>query len=592
MGFFGIIDRADGFSPAEKDFPNDVDRRRRLLTYRFAVLSSALVLVYNIIYLSFGYFELWLANSAILSGCLIAALLQRKGRTTTAKVTLITTCSAGLLGLGTLFGSDSTLPILCNLAALLCPLLFSRHERVAMVLSFVFALACFVGFSVASSVWTWPSTTSLAFRKAVETSCLIGISLVTFLTLAQLTLVYESLNHQITRKSQRLSLQQQEIKDSQERKAALLAALPDACFLVEFDPENNQLQLKEVQGRVHPIWTRACKKLQLSALLSEKSRNAFMDALEMARTQNVAHSFSFQWQRWNHTFHAEARMARLYENEFILIIRDVTKEHHDRMALRSQELKLIHASKMAVLGEMAGNIAHEINNPLAVVVGLTDMAGSQLKDIPHDTAGVQDLLTRISNTAKRIARITVGLRQMSRDGRSDPLEPVRLACVIDDALALCENSLKTKGVTVKIEPQLASHIVMSRSVQLGQVLLNLIGNASDALEGQPTREITLSAERTNGRVLLRVADTGPRLAKSVADSLFVPFFTTKGAGKGTGLGLSISRGIVESQGGRLFLDTQRRDTCFCIELHEADEGALNAELDAQSTLDHLRPQAS
>ncbi|MCA2962055.1 MAG: hypothetical protein IOD12_17525 [Silvanigrellales bacterium] len=569
MGFFSIIDRLSGLAERETNQAADIEKRRRLLTQRFLVLVTFMVIIYNIVYLSLGYFELWVVNCGIVAGCVFSVGLQRRGKSTTAKVLLLLTCSAGLVGLGVFLGSDSIMPMGCVFAALVCPLIFGKQERSAMLFCFLLCLACYFAFSAASWQWSWASTTSLNFRKAVEFSFLLGTSVVVFITLAQLTVIAESLNLQLAEKSEKLALEQKALKDSKDRMEALLAALPDACFRIEYDRNENSVKLKEVRGRVHSTWNKIPTGFDLGVFLSAQAKKVVVTSLEATFEKTQAHSFSLQWQRWNKTFQAEARVAWLRDNEFIAILRDVTSQHHASVAMRSQELKLIHAAKLATLGEMAGNIAHEINNPLTVIVGLTHMAKTRIEESGRDPSGVAPFLERISTTAKRIARITIGLRQMARDGRLDPIEPVRLSEVLDDTLALCEHSLKTRGIALRVDPDIHSCVVMSRTVQLGQVLLNLIGNATDALEGKDVREIVLSAERVQGRVLLRIADSGPRIPEDVLERLFIPFFTTKGIGKGTGLGLSISRGIVDSQGGRLFLDTLQGQTCFCIDLQEA-----------------------
>jgi signal transduction histidine kinase len=230
---------------------------------------------------------------------------------------------------------------------------------------------------------------------------------------------------------------------------------------------------------------------------------------------------------------------------------------------------MMHSAKLASLGEMAGGIAHEINNPLTVISGRS----RQLRLLLEKQALTQDkattLIQSIEVTAERIARIVKSLRTHSRSSEDDELLQVDVKSIIDGTFELCQDQLKEKLIksTVTIDPPGLS--IQCREVQIGQVLLNLIKNAIDAIESltaEDDRWIRVAVTKDlSGAVKIAVTNGGPVIPEKVWSRLFQPFFTTKPIGKGTGLGLSISAGILRQHQGSLTLDTKCEHTQFVLE---------------------------
>ena len=230
------------------------------------------------------------------------------------------------------------------------------------------------------------------------------------------------------------------------------------------------------------------------------------------------------------------------------------------------ELKLLESSKMASLGEMAGGVAHEINNPLAVILGKASQIKRALEKGVIDHAKLMVDLDKIEKTAERIAKIVSGLRSFSRNADQDPMSPVSVEQVVGDTLELCRERFKTHGIELRV-PELGElGSINCRSAQISQVLMNLLSNAYDAVEQLPERWVELSARRVGGLIQLAVTDSGHGIPAEVVQKMMRPFFTTKGVGKGTGLGLSISQGIVADHGGRLIYDSSATNTRFVLEL--------------------------
>lgn len=216
--------------------------------------------------------------------------------------------------------------------------------------------------------------------------------------------------------------------------------------------------------------------------------------------------------------------------------------------LRAAENELTQAVKLAALGQMSAGIAHEINQPLAAIRSFADNAVVLLDRDRRDA--VRDNLAEIADLTDRMAAITRQLKGFARRA-SGTLGPVSAQAAVGQALALLESRLRRDAVEVQADLPDATVWVMGEDVRLQQVLVNLIGNAADAMRTVPRRAIAITLAAEGGEALLSVRDVGTGIAEADLPRLFVPFFTTKEAGDGLGLGLSISHGIVEDFGGSL-----------------------------------------
>lgn len=217
--------------------------------------------------------------------------------------------------------------------------------------------------------------------------------------------------------------------------------------------------------------------------------------------------------------------------------------------LRKTQHELVQAGKLAALGQMSAALSHEINQPLAAVKTYAENAATFLDRDRLPEA--RENVSRISKLADRMAAISAHLRNFARRPQ-DNVGPVEVQQSIDDALALMQARLKEAKTSVAYERPARPVWVYGGQLRLQQVIVNLLSNALDAMEGQqdPTVEITIEAPGES-TLLIHVRDRGEGLDEKTLAQLFDPFFTTKSPGKGLGLGLSISYNIVEDFGGRL-----------------------------------------
>jgi signal transduction histidine kinase len=173
----------------------------------------------------------------------------------------------------------------------------------------------------------------------------------------------------------------------------------------------------------------------------------------------------------------------------------------------------------------------------------------------------------ILSTCERIARIVRGLRAMVRSTEGEKPVSIPLRALIEQTVDLCKARLAQTGAKLEILPIDESCSIEARSVQLSQVILNLLNNAFDAVEGTKSPWIRIESKcLENDDVEVAVVDSGPGIESSIRERIMDPFFTTKPAGKGTGLGLSISLGIMKAHHGTLFLDDQSAHTRFVARL--------------------------
>ncbi len=235
--------------------------------------------------------------------------------------------------------------------------------------------------------------------------------------------------------------------------------------------------------------------------------------------------------------------------------------------LKSKSILLTNNAKMSALGEMAGGVAHEINNPLAIISGIAKRITRKLKNNNADPKMIEEGLVAITETTGRIVEIVNGLRLISRNADNDVQESVSVQKIIQDSLVLCTEKFKHNGITLRKEydPDL-NLFVKGRATQYSQVLLNLLNNSFDSVCALDDKWISINVSTNQDTAIIRVTDSGEKISDDIIDNIMQPFFTTKEVGEGTGLGLSISLRIIEDQHGKLYYDRESPNASFVIEV--------------------------
>lgn len=316
----------------------------------------------------------------------------------------------------------------------------------------------------------------------------------------------------------------------------------------------------------------------------EAHRAAFTGALVVTLSGGLLLALAVQWdlrrRRRRDRRVAEARLSaanaalegRIAQRTLALsdanaqLERKVAELKNAEAIVRETQDKAVQAGKLAVLGQLSAGMSHELNQPLTALLTLSSNASQLLSQgrIPETRENLQ----LISEVAARMGRTITQLKAFARKSSTEPGR-VHVFNAVSQAAMLVEARRDELSATIDKDEVSPDLWVRADETRLAQVLVNLLRNGLDEVAGLPTRQIDVSAERLDRRVIVRVRDSGPGIAPDVQPHLFEPFFTTKPAGEGLGLGLALSLGIVESMGGRLQAHSTPSGAEFSIDLEAA-----------------------
>jgi PAS domain S-box-containing protein len=310
--------------------------------------------------------------------------------------------------------------------------------------------------------------------------------------------------------------------------------------ILGFDPAVDQPSYAKGMARIHPE-DRALVERALADAVRE--RNVFKGEYRI-----LLHDGSIKYLQT--TGHPD--IDETGEVEFVGTVMDTTERRHAEEALRRTQAELARASRLTTMGELAGSIIHEINQPLAAVLGNAEVCRRWLNRDPPELTEARDAISRLEQDGRRAADVVKGLRALAR--KSDlELTNVDINDAIQEVLALLRGELEGGAVVLQVDLVAADRPVLGDRVQLQQVLLNLIRNGIEAMSAVADRRriLRLSAQPNEmSEVLIAVEDSGTGLAPATVDRVFDPLFTTKP--NGMGMGLAICRSIVEAHRGRLW----------------------------------------
>jgi signal transduction histidine kinase len=256
---------------------------------------------------------------------------------------------------------------------------------------------------------------------------------------------------------------------------------------------------------------------------------------------------------------------------------DISDLKSKEQNLESQRMQLMENEKMVSLGELAGSIAHEVNNPLAIITGKAHVILHKIDHHQADLPTLRSYATHIYETAFRIKKIIESLRLLANEGRVATTEPYTIKDVIQPVLDITQNKLLSQKIELKLEHDNPGVKVVCGLIEMGQVLMNLIVNSIHAIEtSDESKWIRIHSTLTDGKVQIRFSDCGLGIPEDIQKKIFTPFFTTKGIERGTGIGLSLSRRLLQKQGGDLYYESGCANTTFVIELPAAEKSIQNA----------------
>ncbi len=261
----------------------------------------------------------------------------------------------------------------------------------------------------------------------------------------------------------------------------------------------------------------------------------------------------------------ELHAAIIYEGDqeaaTVGLFNDLREKLKQEQAMRELRGRIYRAEKMASLGHLAAGVAHEINNPLTGIIFYSD---SLLKSLEKDDPR-QHSLKCIYEDAKRCGKIIKNLLAYSRQ-ETPCQEILDLNTLLDHSLNLIRDSKVFMGVQIRKELSEKIMLIQGDRDQLGQVIVNLVLNAVDAMDQKGTMTLRTYRDKAKQKAYIEVADTGRGIPEKDLPLIFDPFFTTKAPGKGTGLGLSTAYGIIKENQGRIWVkETSQQGTTFAVE---------------------------
>jgi C4-dicarboxylate-specific signal transduction histidine kinase len=243
--------------------------------------------------------------------------------------------------------------------------------------------------------------------------------------------------------------------------------------------------------------------------------------------------------------------------------------HQDITAQKEIESKLNHSAKLESIGLMASGIAHEINNPLAIISGINQKIKKSIEKLNGSEVIKDDIakdLIRIDSTIQRISKIIQGIKNFSRDSSGENYEYISFQNLIDDLITFTEYRMKLTSIKFTVEGNSIGLKMFCQPIAISQVLINLINNSIDAIENLEEKWIHLKIEKNEKTIILKIIDSGKGVDINIQEKIMSPFFTTKEIGKGTGIGLGICLSIISNHNGKFFLEKNSANTTFIIEL--------------------------
>jgi two-component system, NtrC family, sensor kinase len=248
---------------------------------------------------------------------------------------------------------------------------------------------------------------------------------------------------------------------------------------------------------------------------------------------------------------------------YVCYYKDITEE-------KKLQLQVVQSEKMAGIGQLAGGVAHELNNPIGVILSFTQFSMETARDIGDEE--LIDNLQEIEAAAHRCKGIVGGMLEFSRPSLDEQMAQVSLVEIVEKALFLVSTQRASRNVEIVKELAEDLPLVIGNNNQLLQVFINLVRNAIQAMDSGGTLKLLAVTDKRQ-QIRVSVADSGPGIPPDKLNRIFEPFFTTKAPGEGTGLGLSVSYGIIERHQGLIEVESEMGEgATFTVVLPAAPSG--------------------
>ena len=373
--------------------------------------------------------------------------------------------------------------------------------------------------------------------------------------------------------------------DLAEREAhleAILATVPDAMVVID---EHGLIQsFSSAAEAMFGYNSGEAAGLNVSTLMPEPYRrehDGYLDRYLTTGEQNIIGKgrVVVGQRRDGATFPMELSIGEVHlksHRHFVGFIRDLTQRQEREKLLHDAQSEMAHMSRLSTMGEMASALAHELNQPLAAISNYLQGSRRLIEQIDDEHAErLRTALNKATEQALRAGQVILRLRNFVARGETEK-RIESLSKIIEETLALALVAARDQSVRVNLQYAQGGDHVLVDKVQIQQVLLNLMRNALESMQGASRGELTVATvPAPDGLIAVRVADTGSGIEPETMQRLFQPFFTTKK--QGMGVGLSICRTIVEAHGGKISVEANPDGgTIFCFTLLGVTPGELDA----------------
>lgn len=249
----------------------------------------------------------------------------------------------------------------------------------------------------------------------------------------------------------------------------------------------------------------------------------------------------------------------------ICMCHDVTRRMEVERDLVERQTRVAFASRLVALAEMAGGIAHEINNPLTIILGNCDVARRLLERPDISAADCSKVIAKIETTSHRISKIVKGLLTIGQTGDKDQFIEVDLPEILQGIVDLSREKAAVRGTMVSYLPHIGVRIGMMQVTEVSQAIISLLSNALDAVQNLEDRWVRVESSIVDGMITISVSDSGPGIPPAISARMFDSFFTTKPVNQGSGIGLSMVKSVMDRHQGKIALDDRAKHTKFIME---------------------------
>lgn len=368
-----------------------------------------------------------------------------------------------------------------------------------------------------------------------------------------------------------IKAREQVLRESRSHIAAIMDSVAEGVIVFRADGQITDANLsaqKMFECDLRSFASRSITSILYSDEHDDQGRN-LMESLENGQfPDEKVYTYGVRGRRDNgETFPVELSFRPLAHQDEVSIVMGI----HDVSQREELQEQLAHAARLTSLGELAAKLAHEINQPLAVINMAAENALLEMESEDGDPDYVEERLNAIVGQIERLRELIEHIRSFSRRYRNDN-EFFDVCDVVEAAVQLMESQLELAGIDLNVTMPDDPLWARGLGIHMQQAVVNLISNARDAIEEHDEtdpdnlRRIDLSIEPAEDHVSVHVTDSGGGIPDDVKDSIFEPFFTTKAPGKGTGIGLSVVQTIISGLNGQLKVENTNSGCCFTITL--------------------------